>query len=62
MTDKITHFDSKVNNTEDYGTHVNLDIGIRMEDGQSVQYILTVTKEGCTIRKMKGQEDEEKVL
>ena len=62
MTAKVNYFDNKVNNTEDYGTHVNLEIGITMKDEQSVQYILTVTKEGCTIRKMKGQEDEENVL
>lgn len=62
MTSTVTYFDSKVNNTETYGTHVNIEIGLKLEDEQVVQYVLTVTKEGCTIRKMKGQEDEEKVL
>ena len=62
MTSTVTYFDSKVNNTETYGTHVNIEIGLKLEDEQVVQYILTVTKEGCTIRKMEGQEDEENVL
>ena len=62
MTSTVTYFDSKVNNTETYGTHVNIEIGLKLEDEQVVQYILTVTKEGCTIRKMEGHEDEENVL
>jgi hypothetical protein len=49
MTTKITYFNAKVNNTEDYGTHINMEIGMRLEEEQSVQYLLTVTKHGCQI-------------
>ena len=51
MTTKVTYFDAKVNNTEDYGTHVNLEVGIKMEDEQSAQFTLTVTRDGCQIRR-----------
>lgn len=52
MTTKITYFDAKVNNTEDCGTHINIEIGMKLEEQQSVQYLLTVTKNGCQIKRM----------
>lgn len=52
MTTKVTYFDTKVNNTESYGTHINMEIGIRLEEEQSVQYLLTVTKNGCQIKRV----------
>ena len=57
MTAKIKYFESKVNNTTDYGTQVNIEIGITM-DAQDIQnYILAVTKEGCTIKRMSGAKE-----
>lgn len=51
MTADVTYFDAKVNNTKDYGTHINIEIGMRLEEEQSVQFLLIVTKHGCQIRR-----------
>lgn len=50
MTTKVTYFDAKVNNTETYGTHVNIEVGVKLEEDESVQYTLIVTKQGCQIK------------
>lgn len=52
MTTKVTYFDTKVNNTESYGTHINMEVGIKLEEEQSAQYLLTVTKNGCQIKRV----------
>lgn len=52
MTTKITYFDAKVDNTENYGTHINMEIGVRLEEEQSVQLLLTVTKNGCQVKRV----------
>jgi len=57
MTAKIKYFESKVNNTTDYGTQVSIEIGITMDAQDMVNYILAVTKEGCTIKRMLGAKE-----
>jgi len=57
MTAKIKYFESKVNNTTDYGTQVSIEIGITMDAPDMVNYILAVTKEGCTIKRMSGAKE-----
>ena len=52
MTTKVTCFDAKVDNTDKYTTNIDIKIGMRLDDEQSVQYLLTVTKNGCQIKRV----------
>lgn len=45
MTAKVTYF-------EDYSTHINVEISMRLEEEQSAQYLLIITKNGCQIKRV----------
>lgn len=60
MTVKIETFDARIVNKEqcDYrSTHVSIDLGVDMGDGDSAKFLLTVGRDGCTINRVWEEEE-----
>lgn len=56
MTAKVTYYEAKVNNTEDYGTHIDFNMSVRIdpEPDRKARFMLTITDKECVIEVMKG--------